>query len=64
MGVGGDTEQRVEALVAAGVDVVVVVDTAHGHSQGVIERVAWVKKTFPNVQVVGGNMSPVMPHWR
>ena len=55
VGVGGDTEQRVEALVAAGVDVVVV-DTAHGHSQGVIERVAWVKKNFPQVQVVGGNI--------
>ena len=55
VGVGGDTEQRVEALVAAGVDVVVV-DTAHGHSQGVVERVAWVKKNFPQVQVVGGNI--------
>ena len=55
VGVGGDTEQRVEALVAAGVDVVVV-DTAHGHSQGVIDRVAWVKKNFPQVQVVGGNI--------
>ncbi|MFT3762429.1 MAG: IMP dehydrogenase [Pseudoxanthomonas sp.] len=55
VGVGGDTEQRIEALVAAGVDVVIV-DTAHGHSQGVIERVAWVKKTFPQLQVVGGNI--------
>jgi IMP dehydrogenase len=55
VGVGGDTEDRVAALVAAGVDVVVV-DTAHGHSQGVIERVAWVKKTFPNLQVIGGNI--------
>ena len=55
VGVGGDTEQRVEALVAAGVDVVEV-DTAHGHSQGVVERVAWVKKNFPQVQVVGGNI--------
>ncbi len=55
VGVGGDTEQRVEALVAAGVDVIVV-DTAHGHSQAVIDRVAWVKKTFPQVQVVGGNI--------
>jgi IMP dehydrogenase len=55
VGVGGDTERRVEALVAAGVDVLVV-DTAHGHSQGVIERVAWVKKHFPHVQVVGGNI--------
>ncbi|KAF1698148.1 MULTISPECIES: IMP dehydrogenase [Pseudoxanthomonas] len=55
VGVGGDTEQRVEALVAAGVDVVVV-DTAHGHSQAVVDRVAWVKKNFPQVQVIGGNI--------
>ncbi len=55
VGVGGDTEQRIEALAAAGVDVVVV-DTAHGHSQGVIERVAWVKKRFPQLQVIGGNI--------
>ncbi|WP_334132058.1 IMP dehydrogenase [Silanimonas lenta] len=55
VGVGGDTEARVEALVAAGVDVIVV-DTAHGHSQGVLDRVAWVKKHFPNLQVIGGNI--------
>ncbi len=55
VGVGGDTEARIAALVAAGVDVVVV-DTAHGHSQGVIDRVAWVKKRFPNLQVIGGNI--------
>jgi len=55
VGVGGDTEARIAALVAAGVDVVVV-DTAHGHSQGVIDRVAWVKRTFPNLQVIGGNI--------
>jgi len=55
VGVGGDTDRRVEALVAAGVDVLVV-DTAHGHSQGVLDRVRWVKKNFPNVQVVGGNI--------
>ena len=55
VGVGGDTERRVEALVAAGVDVLVV-DTAHGHSQGVLDRVRWVKKHFPHVQVVGGNI--------
>src|SRR6185437_7245104 len=55
VGVGGDTERRVEALVEAGVDVLVV-DTAHGHSQGVIDRVAWVKKSFPQVQVVAGNI--------
>ncbi|MDG6347956.1 IMP dehydrogenase [Luteimonas sp. 8-5] len=55
VGVGGDTEQRIEALAAAGVDLLIV-DTAHGHSQGVIDRVAWVKKRFPQVQVVGGNI--------
>jgi inosine-5'-monophosphate dehydrogenase (EC 1.1.1.205) len=55
VGVGGDTEQRVEALVAAGVDVIVV-DTAHGHSQGVIERAGWVKKRYPQVQVIAGNI--------
>ena len=55
VGVGGDTDRRVEALVAAGVDVIVV-DTAHGHSQGVLDRVSWVKKHFPQVQVIGGNI--------
>ncbi len=55
VGVGGDTEQRVAALVEAGVDVIVV-DTAHGHSSGVIERVRWVKNAFPHMQVVGGNI--------
>jgi IMP dehydrogenase len=55
VGVGGDTEQRVEALVAAGVDVIVV-DTAHGHSQGVLDRVKWAKKRFPKLEVVGGNI--------
>jgi IMP dehydrogenase len=55
VGVGGDTEQRIEALVAAGVDVIIV-DTAHGHSQGVIDRVAWTKKRFPQLQVIGGNI--------
>ncbi|WP_166207172.1 IMP dehydrogenase [Cognatiluteimonas telluris] len=55
VGVGGDTEQRIEALVAAGVDVVIV-DTAHGHSQGVIDRVRWAKQRFPKLQVVGGNI--------
>ena len=55
VGVGGDTEERVAALAAAGVDVVIV-DTAHGHSQGVIDRVAWVKKNFPKLQVIGGNI--------
>lgn len=55
VGVGGDTEQRIELLAAAGVDVVIV-DTAHGHSQGVIDRVAWVKKAYPQLQVIGGNI--------
>ncbi len=55
VGVGGDTEARVAALVEAGVDVIVV-DTAHGHSQGVLDRVRWVKKHFPLVQVIGGNI--------
>lgn len=56
VGTGAETEARVEALVVAGVDVVVV-DTAHGHSKGVLDRVAWVKKTYPNVQVIGGNIA-------
>ena len=55
VGVGGDTERRVAALVEAGVDVLIV-DTAHGHAQSVIDRVAWVKKHFPDTQVVGGNI--------
>jgi IMP dehydrogenase len=55
VGVGGDTEARIEALVAAGVDVIVV-DTAHGHSQGVLDRVKWVKQRYPQVQVIGGNI--------
>ena len=55
VGVGGDTEARVAALHEAGVDVVVV-DTAHGHSRGVIERVRWIKRTFPDLQVVAGNI--------
>ncbi|MBV0933433.1 IMP dehydrogenase [Marinobacterium weihaiense] len=56
VGTGPETPDRVKALVAAGVDLVVV-DTAHGHSRGVIERVAWVKEHFPQVQVVGGNIA-------
>ena len=54
--VGKGTDERVAALVEAGVDVIVV-DTAHGHSQGVLDRVAWVKRTFPDVQVIGGNIA-------
>lgn len=56
VGVGADTDERVKALVAAGVDVIVV-DTAHGHSQGVLDRVKWVKANFPQVQVIGGNIA-------
>jgi IMP dehydrogenase len=56
VGVGDGTEERVEALVKAGVDVLVV-DTAHGHSQGVLERVKWVKQHYPNVDVIGGNIA-------
>jgi IMP dehydrogenase len=55
VGVGEGTEERVEALVEAGVDVLVV-DTAHGHAQGVLDRVAWVKKNFGRVEVIGGNV--------
>ncbi|GLR26309.1 IMP dehydrogenase [Limnobacter litoralis] len=56
VGVGEGTEERVEKLVQAGVDVIVV-DTAHGHSKGVIDRVRWVKQTYPQVQVIGGNIA-------
>ncbi len=56
VGVGAGTEERVAALAEAGVDVIIV-DTAHGHSQGVLDRVAWVKKNFPQVQVIGGNIA-------
>ena len=56
VGVGEGTEERVEALVKAGVDAIVV-DTAHGHSHGVIERVRWVKQNYPHVEVVGGNIA-------
>jgi IMP dehydrogenase len=56
VGVGAGTEERVELLAHAGVDVIVV-DTAHGHSQGVLKRVEWVKKNFPAVEVVGGNIA-------
>ena len=56
LGVGPGTEERVEALSQAGVDAVVV-DTAHGHSQGVLERVRWVKDNYPHIQVIGGNIA-------
>ena len=56
VGTGPETPERVEALVNAGVDLIVV-DTAHGHSKGVIDRVAWIKQNFPQVQVIGGNIA-------
>ncbi|HEX7218007.1 MAG TPA: IMP dehydrogenase [Burkholderiales bacterium] len=55
VGVGEGTEERVEALIEAGADVLVV-DTAHGHAQGVLDRVQWIKKKFKNVEVIGGNV--------
>ena len=56
VGTGAGTEERIHALVQAGVDVIVV-DTAHGHSKGVIDRVRWVKENYPQVQVIGGNIA-------
>ncbi|MCB1746976.1 MAG: IMP dehydrogenase [Gammaproteobacteria bacterium] len=56
VGVGAGTHERVIALVDAGVDVIVV-DTAHGHSRGVLDTVAWIKKTYPETQVIGGNIA-------
>ena len=56
VGVGEGTEERVTLLAEAGVDVIVV-DTAHGHSQGVLDRVKWVKENFPQVEVIGGNIA-------
>ncbi|MDP3704533.1 MAG: IMP dehydrogenase [Legionellaceae bacterium] len=56
VGVGQGTNDRVAALVDARVDVIIV-DTAHGHSQGVLNRVKWIKKQFPDVQVIGGNIA-------
>ena len=56
VGTGADTQARVEALIAADVDIIVV-DTAHGHSKGVIDKVSWIKKHFPHVQVIGGNIA-------
>jgi IMP dehydrogenase len=56
VGTTGDSEERVEALVAAGVDVIVV-DTSHGHSQGVLDRVSAIKKRYPQVPVIGGNVA-------
>ncbi|MGE6360375.1 MULTISPECIES: IMP dehydrogenase [Psychrobacter] len=56
VGTGPDTQARVEALIAADVDIIVV-DTAHGHSKGVIDKVSWIKKHYPHVQVIGGNIA-------
>jgi IMP dehydrogenase len=56
VGVGPGTEERVERLAEAGVDVVIV-DTAHGHSQGVLDRVNWIKAHFPQIEVIGGNIA-------
>ncbi|NLY65140.1 MAG: IMP dehydrogenase, partial [Alcaligenaceae bacterium] len=56
VGVGEGTEERVAKLAAAGVDVIIV-DTAHGHSQGVLDRVRWVKQNYPKVDVIGGNIA-------
>ena len=56
VGVGEGTEERVGFLVEAGVDVLIV-DTAHGHSQGVLDRVRWIKRTYPAAQVIGGNIA-------
>ena len=56
VGIGPESQERVIALQAAGVDVIVV-DTAHGHSQGVLDQVKWVKTTYPNLQVIGGNIA-------
>lgn len=55
-GIGAESQARVKALVEAGVDVIVV-DTAHGHSQGVLDQVRWVKDNYPDVQVIGGNIA-------
>ncbi len=56
VGTGGDSEARIDALAQADVDVVIV-DTAHGHSQGVLDRVRWVKQHYPQLQVIGGNIA-------
>ncbi|MFZ0467738.1 MAG: IMP dehydrogenase [Thiogranum sp.] len=56
VGVGAGTDERVHALVEAGVDVIVV-DTAHGHSEGVLQRVRWAKQQYPDLQVIGGNIA-------
>ena len=56
VGTDTETEERIAALIEAEIDVIVV-DTAHGHSRGVIDRVAWIKKHYPDIQVIGGNIA-------
>lgn len=56
VGVGAGTDERIDALVDAGVDVLLI-DTSHGHSQGVLDRVAWARKTYPDLEIVGGNVA-------
>ena len=56
VGVGPDNDERIALLVKAGVDVLVV-DTAHGHSKGVLDRIRWIKKHYPQVDVIGGNIA-------
>ncbi len=56
VGTGEDADERVAALVEAGVDVIVV-DTAHGHSKRVLDRISWIKQTYPAVPVMGGNVA-------
>jgi len=56
VGTGAETDDRVRALIEAEVDVLVV-DTAHGHSRGVLERVSWIKKNFPDIDIIGGNIA-------
>ena len=56
VGVSDDTEKRVELLIDAGVDLIVV-DTAHGHSKGVLDRIKWIKNHFSSTEVIGGNIA-------
>jgi IMP dehydrogenase len=56
VGTGPENDQRIAALVEADIDVIVV-DTAHGHSQGVLDRVRWIKRHYPDLQVIGGNIA-------
>ena len=58
VGTSAETEERVAALVEAGVDLLVV-DTAHGHTQGVLDRVSHIKKAYPSIDVIGGNVQPL-----